>query len=61
MLDPHHAPITAEGLAKHLGLDRGSVACMLADALRDKEIGGREFNGKIFYHGKDWQCDTKTT
>lgn len=57
MLDPHHPPVTAAALAERLGLDRGSVACMLVDAIRSAEIGGREFNGRIFYHGKDWQCD----
>lgn len=60
MLDPNHPPVTSAALAKRLGLDRGTVACMLADAMRDKQIGGREFNGRIFYHGRNWQCASNT-
>lgn len=60
MLDTHHPPITAAALADRLGLDRDDVAWMLVMWIRAGLIGGREFNGRIFYHGRDWQCTTTT-
>lgn len=60
MLEPDHPPITAEALAKRLGRDKDEVARELADACRRGEISGREFRGRNYYHGKDWQCTNNT-